>query len=96
MGRITTCWPSSLTSLGGMPLSLAPKNMLSSRVCRMSSRWWPSAILVAPSSVATRYRMPRRSRLHRLHMVLPSGITRLTMEYVSWFSMWNFTPSRVR
>ena len=31
-------------------------------------------------SPATRYRMPRRSREHRLHIVLPSGITRLTIE----------------
>ncbi|MCY1553767.1 hypothetical protein D9M68_902850 [compost metagenome] len=72
--------PLSLTSLAGMPLSLPPKNMLRNSVCSMSSRWWPRAILVAPSSLATRYRMPRRNRLHRLHMVLPSGITFLTME----------------
>ena len=72
--------PLSLTSLGGMPLSLPPKNMLRNRVCSMSSRWWPSAILLHLSSRATRYKMPRRKRLHRLHMVLPSGITCLTME----------------
>src|SRR6185312_12894347 len=78
-GRITTWRPSSLTSLGGMLFILPPKNMFSSRVCRMSSRWWPSAILVAPSSSATRYRMPRRRREHRLQVVLPSGMRRLTM-----------------
>ena len=88
--------PSSLTSLGGMPFNLPPKNMFRNSVCRMSSRWCPSAILVAPSSSATRYRMPRRSREHRLHIVLPSGILSLTMEYVSCSSMWNGTPSASR
>ncbi len=63
---------------GGMPLSLPPKNMFKMMVCSMSSRWWPSAILVAPSSSATRYKMPLRRRLHRLHMVLPSGMCSFT------------------
>jgi hypothetical protein len=78
-GRITIWPPSSLTSFGGIPLSLPPKNMFKKKVCKMSSRWWPSAILVTFNSSATRYKMPRRKRLHRLHMVLPSGITFLTM-----------------
>src|SRR6218665_2307960 len=72
-GRITTCWPSSLTSLGGMLFILPPKNMFSSSVCRMSSRWWPSAILVQPSSLATRYKMPPRRRPHTLRGGVPSG-----------------------
>ena len=38
------------------------------------------SILVAPSSLATRYRMPRRRREHRLHIVRPSGTRRLTIE----------------
>ena len=79
-GRITTFFPSSLTSLGGMPFIRLPKNMFSISVVTMSSRWWPSAILVAPSSPATRYRMPRRSREHSEQVVLPSGTRRLTME----------------
>ena len=33
---------------------LLPKNMFMNSVWIMSSRWWPSAILVAPSSPATR------------------------------------------
>ena len=46
----------------------------------MSSRWCPSATLVAPSLSATLYKMPRRRREQSEHMVLPSGIKRLTME----------------
>ena len=76
-----TMWsPPSLTSFGGMALSLPPKNMFKKKVCKMSSRWWPSAILLQPNSPATRYKMPRRKREHRLHMVLPSAILSLTME----------------
>ena len=88
--------PLSLTSLGGMPLSLPPKNMFKKKVCSMSSRWWPSANLLHLSSRATRYKMPRRRREHRLHMVLPSGILSFTIEYVSCVSMWNSTPSSFR
>src|SRR3546814_2559327 len=40
--------------------------------------------------------MPRRNREHSEHMVLPSGITRVTIEYVSCVSMWKGTPSDVR
>jgi hypothetical protein len=79
-------------TLRGMPFSLPPKNMFRKNVCSMSSRWWPRATLVAPSSSATRYRMPRRRREHRLHIVLPGAILSLTIEYVSWFSMWKGTP----
>ena len=93
---MTTCLPSSDTSFGGMPLIFAPKNMFRKKVSRMSSRWWPRAIFVQPSSSATRYRMPRRSLEHSEHVVLPSGIRRLTMLYVSWFSMWNGMSSFVR
>ncbi|CFN80250.1 Uncharacterised protein [Bordetella pertussis] len=52
--------------------------------------------MVAPSSLATRYRMPRRRREHSEHMVLPSGMTRVTIEYVSCVSIWNGTPSARR
>ena len=34
-----------------------------------SSAWWPSAILVAPTSFAMRYSTPRRSRAHSEHGV---------------------------
>ena len=34
-----------------------------------SSAWWPSAILVAPTSVASRYSTPRRSRAQSEHGV---------------------------
>ena len=33
-GRITTWRPSSLTNLGGMALSLPPKNMFNNKVCK--------------------------------------------------------------
>ncbi|MCY1230488.1 hypothetical protein D9M72_429010 [compost metagenome] len=53
-GRITMCWPSSVDSLGGIAFILPPKNMFRKKVWTMSSRWWPSAILLAPSSLAVR------------------------------------------
>ncbi|CPI61586.1 Uncharacterised protein [Bordetella pertussis] len=40
--------------------------------------------------------MPRRRREHSEHMVLPSGMTRVTIEYVSCVSIWNGTPSARR
>ena len=77
---MTTCLPSSDSSFGGMPDSLAWKNRLRKNVATMSSRWWPSAILVMPFAAAQVYSAPRRSREHSEHMVRPSGITRLTTE----------------
>ena len=50
----TMCLPSSETSFGGIAFSLPPWNRLRKKVARMSSRWCPRAIFVAPSSDATR------------------------------------------
>ena len=71
---------SSLRSFGGIAFSRPPKNMFKNSVSTMSSRWWPSAILVIPFSDAKRYSAPRRSREHNPQRVLPSGMMRFTTE----------------
>src|SRR6185436_15969498 len=95
-GRITTCLPSSEASFAGIAFSCPPWKRLRKKVASTSSRWCPSAILVAPSSPATRYSTPRRSREHSEHIVLPSGITRFTTEYVSCSTMRKGTPRAPR
>src|SRR5439155_327482 len=68
-GRITTCSSLSDTSLAGIAFSDPAKNRLSSSVSMKSSAWCPSAIFVAPTSVAMRYSTPRRNRAHSEHGV---------------------------
>ena len=65
--------PSSLHQLGRHGFELAAKNRLSKKVCKMSSRWWPRAILGGPLRWPRYREMPRRKRLHKLHRVLPAG-----------------------
>ena len=69
---------------------------LRKKVATRSSRWWPSAILVNPFSSAYVYSAPRRIREHSEHIVLPSGTTRVTTEYVSCSMTWYATPSDSR
>ena len=72
-GRMTTCAPSSDTSLAGIAFSEPAKNRFRSSVSMKSSAWWPSAIFVAPTSFAMRYSTPRRSRAQSEHGVAPAS-----------------------
>src|SRR5437667_221139 len=83
-------------SFGGIVFSLPPKKRLRKNVASTSSRWCPSAIFVAPSSLATRYKTPRRKREHSEHIVRPAGMTRLTTLWVSCSAIWNGTPRSPR
>src|SRR5256885_9376552 len=73
---MTTCSPSSDCSFGAMAFILPPKKRLRKNVSRMSSRWWPSAILVAPTS----RRHPgdvldrKSTRLNSSHLVISYAV----------------------